>query len=641
MRKKINRMLVALLLAFFAIYAVFAEIAQLFGQQEAAEKQAGLIAGYLSRMAAYAGAGANTDREVWDGLLSVADPGDGSILLVADGADGMVLGASDARFEGKALDEAGFRKQNYNRSGSGFHVKFEGETYFATFFKHEGLLYGRLAEWDSIYRAVNPMWILSLAVTAAMLALLGMGIERYLRANMINPLLQNGGAAERLADGDIDAPFTSGKSEFSEVQQLTGLLNRMRETMRGLQMQLDENRHLLVMEAERADMANAAKKVFLSRMSHDVRTPMNGIIGMTMIAEQHIDDKERVLDALGKIDAASKQLLGMMEDILDMSMLESGRTELKEEDFQLADLINDVIEQMRPSAQARGHGLTLEVKNLVHEHVVGAPERVRTIFVNIIGNAIKYTPKGGEIRVSVQELPSEIRHAGKYCFVFEDNGVGMSRDTVTHLFEPFQGVPDGRRDEEARGVGLGLPIVKNIVQMMNGTIEVQSEEGEGSRFTVTISLKLQKRAEGVATRIPGSEIRLDEFRKENYTDKRVLVVEDNELNSEVAAEILAQTGIEVERVYDGQQAVLRIAEVPEGYFDMVMMDIQMPVMDGYIATRMIRNMERDDVKHMPIIAMTALTQGEEAEEARRSGMDEYLTKPIELDRLKEVLMKWL
>lgn len=478
-------------------------------------------------------------------------------------------------------------------------------------------------------------------VVGALLLVTGICLAKYIDQNLTKPLTKMNEDLHGFTNNDQTITLQMQRSEMPELRQMCSYFARTQEMIAGQREQLVRYQELLAMEAERADMANAAKRVFLSRMSHDIRTPMNGIIGMTAIAEGHIDEKERVLDALSKIDKSSKQLLEMLNGVLDMSMIESGRLDLTEEEFQLADLINRTIDSLRPAAQARQHHLTVDVKKLVHEHVVGAPERVQLIFTNIIENAVKYTPKGGTLRVTIAELPSEIRYVGKYSFVFEDNGIGMTKDAIEHIFEPFERVTEDRRAEQIDGVGLGLSLVKNIVQLMNGTIEVESEPERGSKFTVTINLKLQKRAEGVATRMVKKEVHLEDFRKEDYSDKRVLVVEDNELSCEVAVEVLGLTGIEAEHVGNGQLAVLRMTEVPEGYFDMILMDIQMPVMDGYIATRMIRNLKRNDVKRLPIVAMTALSSGEDVAVAKEAGMDEYITKPLELEQLQEVLMKWL
>ena len=466
-------------------------------------------------------------------------------------------------------------------------------------------------------------------------------ISRYVNENIIEPVRRLSDATRRFADGEEDVSFAIRTTFFEEIQRVSDWMSRIQETQAALQSQLEERGQLLSLETERANAAVAAKRVFLSRMSHDIRTPMNSIIGMTAIAEVNIDDKERVRDALAKIDLSSKQLLAMLNDVLDMSMIEAGRVDLTEENFQLADLINQSMEELRSMTVSRHHQLIVDVRTLVHEYVVGQPQRVRMIFENLIENAVKYTPKGGTIRVTIEELPSEIRYIGKYMFVFEDNGIGMTEEALQHIFEPFERAVDDQRAGAIHGIGLGLPIVKNIVELMNGSIEVESKPGIGSKFSVMICLKLQSRAQGVATRMQKREVRLEDFRKEPYVDKRILVVEDHELSGEIAAEVLGMAGIEVEQVRNGQQAVLRMGEVPEGYFDLILMDIQMPVMDGYIATRMIRNLKREDVRHLPIIAVTALSSGEGRETARQAGMDDYITKPLELDRLKEILMKWI
>lgn len=641
MKKKINRRLAAVLVMLFAVYMLFGQLTQLSQIQKSVVKESEIIARQLAQMIARTDARGMENASVWKEMLSIAAPDDGSVLLIADEATEQILGATVESFENQTLSGLGILPVEYQAYGKGFSVTIGDITYYGVLCEYDGLLYGRLVNRGAMYRKLNAPAVIMPFLAALLFIILGIGISRYTNKNIVRPIVQNSATVQKMANGDLDVVFTTGKSELPEIQQEGSCLNRIRDTIRSQQMKLSQCEQLLAMEMERADMANAAKKVFLMRMSHDIRTPMNGIIGMTVVAQEHIDDTERVKNALAKIDQSSKRLLSMMEDILDMSMIESGRMDMTEQDFQLADLIRDTVEQLRPMAELRRHQLTVEVKNLTHEYVVGSPERVQTIFNNIIENAVKYTPKGGMIRVTIQELPSEIRYAGKYLFVFEDNGIGMSKEAIEHVFEPFECAQDDQCAGEPRGMGLGLPIVKSIVQMMNGSIQVESVPGNGSKFSVTINLKLQKRTEGVASHIVRNEVKPEDFRKENYADKRVLVVEDNDLSGEVASELLEMTGVEVERVNNGQQAVLRMTEVPEGYFDMLFMDVEMPVMDGYIATRMIRHMKRDDVKRIPIIAMTTLAEQENVEAAKRAGMDEHMTKPLELERLKEMLMKWL
>ena len=641
MKKKINRRLAVSLVMSFVIYMLFGQVTQLLQLQEKVVRESEIMIGQLARFVEQADLSGTEDEAVWNKILSVADPNDESELLIADASTEKVLGTTSQQFAGKTLKELGFLPVEYQKFGKGFHITIGEVAYYSVFYEYEGLLYGRLKQQGEIYQPLQAPTVLMPLTVAVFLVILGIGISRFANQNIARPLTRLTEATRRFADGERDVSFLTGKTDFGEIQQIGSCMNQIQDLVKNQQAQLDEHQQLLAMESERADVATAAKRVFLSRMSHDIRTPMNGVIGMTAIAEANIDDPDRVRDALAKIDASAKQLLTMLNDVLDMSMIESGRLDLTEQNFQLADLINRTIEELRPMAEARQHQMIVEVKSLVHEHVVGEPERVQAIFTNIIENSVKYTPKGGMIRVTIEELPSEIRYAGRYSLVFEDNGIGMTPETVKRIFEPFERVSNDQRAVSIRGMGLGLPIVKNIVELMNGSIQVESEPEIGSKFSVIISLKLQRRAEGVATRIVKREVRVEDFRKENYSDKRVLVVEDHELSGEIASEVLRMTGIEVEQVYNGQQAVLRMTEVPEGYFDLILMDIQMPVMDGYIATRMIRNMKRDDAKRLPIIAMTALSSGEDREAARQVGMDDYIVKPLELDRLKEILMKWM
>lgn len=497
------------------------------------------------------------------------------------------------------------------------------------------MLFGRIVQKMQVSTLLMPL------IVTIFMVILYFAITRYANANIARPLTRLSDAVHRFEDGEQQVQFSAGKTEISEIQEIGNCMNQLQDTIDILQAQKNEQQQLLRIESERAEVAATAKQVFLSRMSHDIRTPMNSIIGMTAIAEANIDDRERVKDALSKIDLCSKQLLAMLNDVLDMSMIEAGRVNLAEENFQLAELINQSIEELRSMTSTRHHQLIVDVKKLIHEHVVGQPQRVRMIFENLIGNAVKYTPQGGVIRVTIEELPTEIRYVGKYRFVFEDNGIGMTKEALEHIFEPFERAVDDQRAGSTHGMGLGLPIVKNIVELMNGSIEVESKPEAGSKFTVVICLKLQSHVQGVATRMQKQEVRLEDFCKDPYVDKRALIVEDHELSGEIAAEILGMAGIEVEQVRNGQQAVLRMGEVPEGYFDLVLMDIQMPVMDGYIAARMIRNLKREDVQHLPIVAMTALSSDEDREAAVQAGMDDYVTKPLELDRLKEILMKWI
>lgn len=478
-------------------------------------------------------------------------------------------------------------------------------------------------------------------ITALAMGVIGLLIAVYIHGMVTTPVKKLDESMAKLAEGEIPVSISGGGDSMPELSRLAVNVDRTAQMLTQRIGQLENQQELLALESERADLAGAAKRTFLTRISHDIRTPMNGIIGMTTVAELHIGERERVLDALSKIDKSGKQLLEMLDDILDMSMLESGRLDLTEENFRLTDAVSHAVDLLRPMAQARSHQLTIETTGLQHDYVVGAPERVQAIFSNIIENSIKYTPKGGQIRVIVDELQSDLRFAGKYRFTFEDNGIGMTKEAAQHVFEPFERVWEDRRTEEIKGMGLGLSLVKNMVQLMNGTIEVESEPESGTRIVVIIHLKLQKHVGEPLLKSIKKEVHIEDFRRENYQDKRILIAEDNELSREIVQEMLGLTGMQVDYAENGQQAVMRVAEAPEDYYQLIFMDVQMPVMDGYIATRMIRGLERDDVKTIPIIAMTALALDDDIEEARQAGMDDHVAKPLQLERMQEILLKWL
>ena len=639
MKKKINRRLAASIVVAFFIYILLSQFAQIFIAQGKMVRDSAYTAEQIARIMESAQLPNTRDTGPWEAAFSLINAEHGTVILAIDPETTRVLGAAGKNLAGKTAEELDMPEGAYRKMGHGFHATIENISYYGVCYDFNGIVYGRLIDMKKMYGAQGVAVILNLLFAVLALAVLGWSFSKYLDRNLIRPLIQVNRDLEKIAGGDLKA-FVNAHT-MPELSVLSDQINRVKENTFALQLQEKKQQQLLAVEAERADAANAAKRVFLSRMSHNIRTPMNGIIGMTAIAEAHIDEKDRVLDALGKIDDSSKQLLSLINEVLDMTMMEFGQMTLLEEEFQLSSLVDETIEELRPFVETREHQLVVETNNLVHDYVVGAPGRVREIFTNIIDNAVKYTPRGGRIRVTISELPADIRYAGKYLFVFEDNGIGMEPEVAARIFEPFEGAKNDQYSGEIQGTGLGLSIVKSIVQLMNGSIEVESVPEEGSRFSVTISLKLQKREAGEEVSAEKYEVRLEDFREEDYSDKRVLLVEDNELNREIATEILGMTGITIEEAFDGQQAVLRMTEVPEGYFDLILMDIQMPVMDGYIATRMIRNMQRTDTKKLPIIAMTANAFPEDVEAAKASGMDEHIAKPLELDRLKEVLMKWL
>lgn len=640
MKKKINKRLAASVAAAFFMYILLSQFAQIFIVQSKMVKESKYILEQVERIAAASDSRNTKDDDHWESVFSMVTAKPGTVILALDPGTDLILGATKEMLAGKTIDELHISESRSRLMGRGFHVTIEETAYYGVFYEMDGIIYGRLAGMKDMYAAQGMGMMLNWLFAALALAVTGLSFGRYLNRNVIRPIVQANRDLEKIANGDLKA-FVNAHT-MPELTDLSNNINRVRNNTIELQAQEQKQQKLLNVEAERADAANAAKRAFLSRMSHNIRTPMNGIIGMTAIAEAHIDEKKRVLDALGKIDDSSKQLLSLINEVLDMSMMEFGQLTLREEEFQLSSLIRETLDDVHSFVESREHELVVEMEELKHDYVIGAPGRVREIFVNIIDNAVKYTPPGGKIKVSVTELSADSRHAGKYLFVFEDNGIGMEPEVAEHVFEPFERAKNKQYPGGMQGgTGLGLSIVKGIVQIMNGSVEVESAKGAGSKFSVTISLKLQKRKHGAEAAAEKYEVRIEDFREEDYSGKRVLLVEDNELNREIAAEILGMTGIAIEEAFDGQQAVLRMTEVPEGYFDLILMDIQMPVMDGYIATRMIRNMQRTDTKDLPIIAMTANALPDDVAATKEAGMNEHISKPLELDRLKEVLMKWL
>ena len=391
-----------------------------------------------------------------------------------------------------------------------------------------------------------------------------------------------------------------------------------------------------------AETANKAKTMFLSSMSHDIRTPMNGIIGMTAIAMRHADDREKVMDSLQKIDKASKHLLGLINEVLDMSKIESGRVDLIEEEFDLKDLIENMVNIMKPNIDEHHHKLTVNVSKLRHTAVIGDSLHLQKVFTNLLGNAIKYTPDCGKLKLKASEKPCAQEKTGCYEFVFEDNGIGMSEDYIKQIFEPFVRASDERL-KNIQGTGLGMAITRNIVRMMGGDIEVRSKLGVGSQFIVTVYLKHQEAQEKEKgdEGLESQETPLEILEELDLHGHRVLLAEDNDLNAEIAMEILSVTGLEAERAADGQEAVGMLESHPDGYYDMIFMDVQMPVMNGYEAARKIRGKRNEYRRQVPIIAMTANAFADDVKAAIKSGMNEHVAKPLNLQALAKVLQRWL
>ena len=394
----------------------------------------------------------------------------------------------------------------------------------------------------------------------------------------------------------------------------------------------EESRRALKEAYEMAQKANEAKSDFLSKMSHDIRTPLNAVLGMTELARLHMDDREKLENALDKISSSSQLLLGLVNEVLDMSRIETGNYELQDGRFDLDNLIEELICLIMPQAEVRKQKIHLEKKDLTHVRVIGDNSRINQIFMNIMSNACKYTPEGGDIYITVSELPSGNKEVGRYQFVFRDTGIGMSEEFLQHIFEPFSRANDSRISKIS-GTGLGMVITQSLVQMMGGEITVKSRLGEGSCFTVVIGLKLQMDE--------AEEESLPDIQEVDCSGAHRLLVEDNEINREIAAEMLQMTGAVIDTAENGQEAFERFLDSPTGYYQMIFMDIQMPVMNGYDCVKAIRSSGRGDAESVPVIAMTANAFAEDVIMSAQAGMNEHLAKPIKSSQLAEILQKWV
>lgn len=573
-------------------------------------------------------------------------------------------------------------------------------------------------------------------------------------------------ARQKLSDGNyhwtstqiiaVDNPYSDDK--------LAILISRRIDRQR---YEEEQQRQALQSALDNANAANTAKSQFLSNMSHDIRTPMNAIVGMTAIATAHADERERVMECLEKITLSSKHLLSLINDVLDMSKIESGKFSLRDEPFNLAELMADVTALVKPQADAKQLHMKVQLTTLKNEKVIGDALRVRQVCINILSNAVKYTQEGGDIDVRVRQESSMRRGYQNYVFCCADNGVGMSKEFLDKLFLPFERAADAS-GSKAVGTGLGMAITRNVVDLMNGDIQVESEPLKGSVFTVTLPFRLQETQQkeipgewnGVRSlivdddlqtcrdgaellnsmglradfagdgenavnfvvrskaeqdpvqlvivdwKMPGmdglevtrriraevgkkvpliiltaydwAEIeeeardvgvttflskplyysklcyllgRLNEDseyeeqqysgEKPDYTGRRILLVEDNDLNREISRTLIEEMGVLIDEAVDGEDAVQKVSKSEENYYDMILMDIQMPKMNGYDATKAIRTMDRRDAGYIPIIAMTANAFEEDVRTALRAGMNEHFAKPIDVQALERLLHKYL
>ena len=386
----------------------------------------------------------------------------------------------------------------------------------------------------------------------------------------------------------------------------------------------------LLIAAKKAEAANEAKTEFLQRMSHDIRTPINGICGLVDMADHYADDMEKQTEYRTKIKEASNLLLELVNDVLDMSKLESGEIVLEEIPFNLRSIFREVFVVIEQVAAEQNIRIMWEKKEIIHRNLIGSPGYVKRVMMNILSNAVKYNRENGHIYLSCMEIPSEQPGMTTMEFICRDTGIGMTEEFQKHIFEPFAQEYTGSRTKFV-GTGLGMAIARKLVEKMGGTITFESEKGVGTTFVIRVPFKID----------PDADKREEqkEVSEKSIKGLHILLAEDNELNMEIAEFMLQNEGADVIKAWNGQEAVELFRKSEPGEFDVILMDIMMPVMNGYEATKMIRSLDREDAKEVPIIAMTANAFTEDRIRAKEAGMDEHIAKPVDTELLVKIIHK--
>ena len=388
----------------------------------------------------------------------------------------------------------------------------------------------------------------------------------------------------------------------------------------------------LLMAAKKAEAANRAKTEFLQRMSHDIRTPINGICGMLDVADHYADDLEKQTECRGKIKEASHLLLELVNEVLDMSKLEADEMVLEETPFNLSSIAKEVFAVIEQVAAEQNIRIMWEKKEVIHRNLIGSPAYVKRVMMNILSNAVKYNKENGCIYISCREILSEQPEMTTMEFACRDTGIGMKDAFQKHIFEPFAQEHTGSRTKYA-GTGLGMPISKKLVEKMGGTITFKSKEGVGTIFLIRVPFKIDLRAD--------KREKQKDISEKSLKGLHILLVEDNELNMEIAELMFRNKGAVVTKAWNGQEAVEIFKKSRPGEIDVILMDIMMPVMNGYEATKIIRSMGREDAKVIPIIAMTANAFTEDRLKAKEAGMNEHIAKPVDANKLVKVIHELL
>lgn len=436
-------------------------------------------------------------------------------------------------------------------------------------------------------------------------------VQRFLsitdgQHGVVLPMYDNGDYMGNICILGVDPQLLEDSEEYQNLAELG----------RVIQSQLTQQQH---------DIASKAKSDFLSRMSHEIRTPMNGIIGMTAIALQQEQSHERIIDCLQKIQSSSNYLLGLINDILDMSKIESGKMKIEPFNFSMYEMLDTIKELIMTQASAKNISFVQDIK-LIHSWFVADRMRISQVLINLLGNAVKFTPAKGRITLTIQEMEASDTKAVVY-FAVRDTGIGIAKEDQKRVFRSFEQASEVNPAKQ-QGTGLGLSISSRLIQMMGSNIQLDSEPGEGSTFSFSIPLELGENME--------KEVNQEEI---SFEGCRILVVEDNELNAEIAMTLLEERGFVVDCVYNGAEAVERIRTTQPGTYDVILMDIMMPVMDGLEATRTIRGMEREDCHTIPIVAMSANAFDDDLKKSVECGMNGHLSKPVEVDKLYQTLGK--